>query len=111
MRKPGDRPRTGETRLCLLTWDPGMVRSKSNNNDFLRSQINRFEPAIVFLKIETRSCLVTTLNVGAGEGETGRPPGRCWSPKKFPRGERSAEQGEQNLKGDVSSFLYKTVSL
>ena len=30
-------------------------------------------------------------------------------PKKFPRGERSAEQGEQSLKG--VSFLYKTFSL
>ena len=57
-----------------------MVRSKSNDDDFLRWQINLFGPARVFLKIETRSCLVTTLNVGAGEGETERPPGRCWSP-------------------------------
>ena len=31
-------------------------------------------------------------------------------PKKFPRGERSAEQGEQSLKGDVSSFLCRNVS-
>ena len=31
-------------------------------------------------------------------------------PKKFPRGARSAEQGEQSLKG-ISSFLYKTFSL
>ena len=79
-RKPGDRPRTGETRPCLLTWDPGMVRSISNNDDFLRSQINQFGPAIVCLKTETRSSLVTTLNVGAGEGETRLPQGRCWSP-------------------------------
>ena len=57
-----------------------MVRSKSNNDDFLRSQISRFGPVRVFLKIETRSCLVTILNVGADEGETGRLPGRCWSP-------------------------------
>ena len=31
-------------------------------------------------------------------------------PHKFPRGWRSAEQGEQSLKG-ISSFLYKTFSL
>ena len=31
-------------------------------------------------------------------------------PKKFPRGGRSAARGEQSLKGDVSSFLYKNVS-
>ena len=31
-------------------------------------------------------------------------------PKKFPRGGRSAEQGEQSLKGDVSSFLCRIVS-
>ena len=31
-------------------------------------------------------------------------------PKKFPRGERSAAQGEQSLKGEISSFLYKNVS-
>ena len=50
------------------------------NDDFLRSQINLFGPAIVCLKIEIRSSLETTLNVGAGEGETRRPRGRCWSP-------------------------------
>ena len=32
------------------------------------------------LKIEIRSCLVTTRNEGAGEGETTRPRERCWSP-------------------------------
>ena len=42
--------------------------------------MNLFGPAKVFSKIETRSGLVTTLNVEAGEGETGRPQGRCWSP-------------------------------
>ena len=57
-----------------------MVRSKSNNDDFLRWQISRFGPARVFVKTERRSCLATTQNGGAGEGETGRPPGRCWSP-------------------------------
>ena len=31
-------------------------------------------------------------------------------PKKFLRGERSAEQGEQSLKGDVSSFLCRIFS-
>ena len=31
-------------------------------------------------------------------------------PKKFPRGERSAEQGEQSLKGDVSSSLCRIFS-
>ena len=31
-------------------------------------------------------------------------------PKKFPNGERSAAQGEQSLKGDVSSFPYRNVS-
>ena len=31
-------------------------------------------------------------------------------PKKFPRGEKSAVQGEQSLKGDVSSFLYGNAS-
>ena len=80
MREPGDRPRTGETRPCLLTGDPGMVRSISSNDDLRRSQINRFGPATVCLKIEIRSCLGTTLNEGAGEGETTRPRGRCWSP-------------------------------
>ena len=57
-----------------------MVRSKSNNDDFLRGQISRFGSARVFLKTEIQSCLVTTRNGGAGESETGRPPGRCWSP-------------------------------
>ena len=71
---------TGETCLCMLTSDLGMVRSKSNNDDFLRWQISQFGPARVFLKTEIRSWLVTTRNGRAGEGETGRPPGRCWSP-------------------------------
>ena len=57
-----------------------MVRSRSNNDDWLRWQINLFGPAKGFSKIEIRSSLVTTLNKGAGEGETGRPQGRCWSP-------------------------------
>ena len=57
-----------------------MVRSRSNNDDCLRWQINLFGPAKVCSKIEIRSGLVTTLNAGAGEGETGRPRGRCWSP-------------------------------
>ena len=79
-RKPEDRPRTGETRPCLPTSDPGTARSISNNDDCQRSQINLFGPAKDFSKIEIRSEVVTTLNVGAGEGETGRPRGRCWSP-------------------------------
>ena len=53
---PGDRPRTGETRLCLLTGDPGMVKSKSNSDDLRRSQINRFGPATDGIKIDRRSC-------------------------------------------------------
>ena len=80
-RKPEDPPRTGETRPCLLTSDPGNVRSKSNNDDWRRWQIKLFGPAKVFTKIERRSCLETTLYVGAGEGETGRRLGRCWSPE------------------------------
>ena len=57
-----------------------MVRRRSNNDDCRRWQINLFGSAKDFSKIEIRSGLVTTLNVGAGEGETGRPRGRCWSP-------------------------------
>ena len=54
-RKPEGRPRTGETRPCLLTSDPGKGRSRSNNDDWLRWEINLFEPAKVFSKIERRS--------------------------------------------------------
>ena len=57
-----------------------MVRSRSNNNDWRRWQIKLLGPAKVFSNIERRSGSVTTLNVGAGEGETGRPRGRSWSP-------------------------------
>ena len=57
-----------------------MVRSRSNNDDWQRWQIKLFGPAKVFSKIERRSGSVTTLNVGAGEGETGRPRGRSRSP-------------------------------
>ena len=56
-----------------------MVRSISNNDDCQRSQIKLFGPAKDFSKIEIRAEVVTTLNVGAVEGETGRPRGRCWS--------------------------------
>ena len=45
-----------------------MVRSISNNDDCQRSQINLFGPAKDFSKIEIRAEVVTTLNVGAGEG-------------------------------------------
>ena len=31
-------------------------------------------------------------------------------PKEFPRGEKSSAQGEQSLKGEISSFLYTNVS-
>ena len=48
-----------------------MVRSRSNNDDRPRWQRNLPGPAKVFSKSERRSGLVTTLNVGAGEGETG----------------------------------------
>ena len=56
------------------------MRSISNNDDCQMSQINLYGPAKDFSKNEIRSEVVTTLNVGAGEGETGRPRGRCWSP-------------------------------
>ena len=49
---PEGRPRTGEMHPCLLTSDPGKGRSRSNNDDWLRWQINLFEPAKVFSKIE-----------------------------------------------------------
>ena len=39
--------------------------------------------AKTFLKTERRSCLATTLNVGAGGGETERPRGHCWSPEEI----------------------------
>ena len=56
------------------------MRSKSNNDDWRRWQIKLFGPAKVFSKIERQTGSETTPNVGAGEGETGRRRGRCWSP-------------------------------
>ena len=54
-RKPEDRPRTGETRPCLLTSEPGMARRRSNNDDRRSWQIKLFGPTKDFSKNEIRS--------------------------------------------------------
>ena len=73
-------PRTGGRRPCPQTEGLSKEKNKSSNGDLRRSQTNLSAPATDDTKTETRPCSGTTLNAAAGEGETERPPGRCWSP-------------------------------
>ena len=61
-RKPEGCPRTGETRPCLPTTDPGKGRSKLNHDEWPRWQRKHLNRPQSSQKTERRSCVKTTLD-------------------------------------------------